>query len=327
MRSTREPLRNHAKAERYALEEYEKALLRSRGKEPEMILREAFKEWVSTHLLRKSASHIENMDRCGRLHLGQLADLPLTQVSTRLVEDELGRFLQIHAASTSNQWLTYLRIVCKWAIRREMIRSMPFDVPETKIKKKPKLLIPTSKADDWLAEVDALTEHDPGLGMVLRLMIGLGLRGSEARQARWEWLDLEREIYTPGDTKGGEAWPRPVPPWILEDLRAQHQTFGWMAPTLAGAPVTPGRVKRVFEAACRAVEIPRLVPHRLRATYATWLSEVGVPIQDIQAALGHKDIRTTAVYLGVDLARIAQGQRKVAAKTGMGRIKNGAGEA
>jgi integrase len=83
-------------------------------------------------------------------------------------------------------------------------------------------------------------------------------------------------------------------------------------------------VKRTFDAACKAAGIQRLVPHRLRATYATWLSEAGVPIQDIQAALGHKDIRTTAIYLGVDLGRVAAAQRRVAARTGLGGIKSGA---
>ncbi|MBV5333949.1 tyrosine-type recombinase/integrase, partial [bacterium] len=80
----------------------------------------------------------------------------------------------------------------------------------------------------------------------------------------------------------------------MDRLRAKAKPFGWMAPTIKGRPVTPGRVRRVFEAACKAVGIPRMTPHRLRGTYATWLSENGATIQDIQAALGHKDIRTTA---------------------------------
>ena len=110
----------------------------------------------------------------------------------------------------------------------------------------------------------------------------------------------------------------------MEILREQAQPTGWMTPTLAGKPLTYGRVARVFHLACEAVGLPRLVPHRIRATYATWLSEQGVPIQDIQAALAHKDIRTTAVYLGMDLGRIAQAQRKIAARTGLGGRKSGA---
>lgn len=315
-KTTKEPIRNSDKAERVAMDYHQKALMRSRGEEPESTLREAFKQWVShpDHVLSKSTSHLANMERCGRLHLGHLAELKLTKVTNKEIQDERGVFLKEHSISTANQWLTYVRIVCKWAIARGMIRAMPFTLSELKVKKRPKLLIPTDKAEDWLAEVDALTEHEPSIGMVLRLMIGLGLRGSEARAARWEWLDLEREIYTVGESKSKEPRNVPIPPWILEDLKVAALPCGWMAPTMAGALVTPGRVKRVFEAACRAVDVPRLVPHRLRATFATWMSENGASIQDIQEALGHEDIRTTAVYLGVDLGRIAQAQRGAASK-------------
>ena len=327
-RTTQEPLRNSARAEARARELRHEALLRSQGKEPCPTVEGAFKLWCEhpVHVLRKSASHLANMERMGRLHLGELAGLRLFELTTRLVEDELGRFLQTHAASTGNQWITYLRIVCKWAIRRGMIVAMPFDVPEGKVRKKPRRLIPTGKAAEWLEEVRALTEHEPALYMVLLLMLGLGLRGSEARAARWEWLDLERSFYTPGDTKGGEAWPRPVPPWVLDILRVEAKASGWMCPTQAGKPATPGRVARVFHAACAAVGLPRLVPHRIRATYATWLSEQGAPIQDVQAALGHKDIRTTSVYLGVDLGRIAQAQKRIAQRTGLDGRKSGAEE-
>ena len=325
-RTTREPLRNTAKAERRALDLYQEALMRSRGEEPEPTLAEAFRLWVNhpDHVLNKSRSHLENMERCGRLHLGDLADMKLTQLDDGKIQDQRGEFRKTHSVAMANQWLTYIRIVCRWAISRKMIRAMPFHVAELKVVKRAKPMIPLGKSAEWLEEVDALTDHDPGLGMVLRLMLGLGLRFDEASRARWEWLDLEHELYTPGDTKGGEAWPRPVPPWVMEDLRRMAKPFGWMCPTLAGRLVTPGRVRRVFEAACEAVGLPRMTPHRIRATYATWLSTKGVPIQDIQAALAHKDIRTTAVYLGVDLGRIAAAQRSLAGEARLAGRKSGA---
>jgi integrase/recombinase XerD len=39
--------------------------------------------------------------------------------------------------------------------------------------------------------------------------------------------------------------------------------------------------------------------HKFRKTFATKLSQAGVPIQDIKEALGHADIQTTMDYLGV----------------------------
>lgn len=324
-RTTKEPLRNTAKAEQVALDAFEAAKLRARGEEPEPTLREAFSLFVNEplHVLRMSASHLANIERNGRLHLGDLAELKLTQLSTKAVEVQLGVFLRDHAVSTSNQWLTYVRIVCKWAIRRRMIRAMPFDVSEATVKRKAKPLLPTAKVMDWLAVVDRKSLREPSLAVILRLQVGLGLRPGEARWARWEWVDWERATYTPSETKGGDAVARPVPPWLLAYLMDRRQPFGWMVPTRRGGVVSAFRLGAVVEAACKAVRIPRLTPHRLRATYATWLSEEGVPIQDIKEILEHKDINTTAGYLGIDLSRVRSAQERVAHRTGLSGRRSG----
>ncbi|WLT30083.1 site-specific integrase [Geothrix sp. PMB-07] len=323
LRTTREPLKNRARAEQVALDAYDAAKLRARGEEPEPRLHQAVDLWIRANALAKSRSHIENIETFGRKHLNHLADLRLTQLTTAQVEDARRIFMETHAASSANQWLTYLRLICHWAIRRKMIRAMPFDVAELKVKRVRKPLLPKEKVSVWLAEVDALTEHEPSLGLVLRLEIGLGLRGSEARQARWEWLDIERRTYTPGDTKGGEAWARPVPEWLLAELQRIAKPLGWMVPGLAGTPVSLSRVQRIIDAACKAIGIPRFTAHRLRATYATWLADEGVPLHTIKNALGHKDIRTTEGYLQVDMRGVAEAQKRIAIKTGMSGIKSG----
>jgi integrase len=322
-RTTREPLRNRAKAERLALEMYESAKLRSRGEEPEPTLAEAVKGWVQAHLLRKSTSHIACVERFGK-QLGSLADLKLTQLTTGRVEEELNAYLATHRPSTGNQWLTYLRLVCKWAVRRRMIRAVPFDVDETRVKSKPKPLLPTHRVLDLLDRADRICRKDPALGLVLRLQIGLGLRPGEARKARWEWLDWDRGTYTPGDTKGGEAVARPMPPWLVADLKPLAKTFGWIVPsTRNGQPVSAARLARLLHHACRDLELPRLTPHCLRHTYATWLSEEGLPIQDIQLVLGHKDVKTTSGYLGFDLSRVKSAQARVAQRTGLAGRESG----
>ena len=302
---------------------YDSAKLRARGEEPEPNVGGLVREWVAAHRLGWSPSHVDNVERFGRLHLGQLAEVMISQASTRLVEDARNAFLESHAKSTANLWACYLRLVFKWAIKRRMIRMIPWQLPELKTKKRRVPRLPSSKTEDWLAEVDRLTEHEPAIGMVIRLMAGTGLRCSEARLSRWEWLDLEHEEYTPGDTKGGDAVARPLPCWLVDDLRQVAQVCGPMVPTLAGRFVTSGRVQRVMDLACEAVDIPRLTPHKLRHTYATWLSEEGVPIQDIQAVLEHKDIQTTARYLGIDLSRVRRGQDRLATRLKITRRKVG----
>lgn len=322
-RTTREPLRNRAKAEQAAKDAFEAARLRARGEEPEPTLQEAVGLWVQAHLLRKSPAHIANLERFGRLHLGDLAGLKLTHLTTTRVEEALNAFLLTHGKATGNNWLTYLRLICKWAVRRRMIRAVPFEVPEVKVKRRPKPLLPTMRVMDFLARVDRATMRDPAIALVVRLQIGMGLRPGEARRARWEWVDWDRQTYTPGDTKGGEAVPRPMPAWLVADLKAVAHPFGWMVPTRKGLPVTPARLGRVLTAACRGLDLQRLTPHRLRHTYATWLAEEGTPIQDIQHILGHKDINTTIRYLGVDLSRVQRAQLQIAERTGLDGRRSG----
>lgn len=322
-RSTREPLRNRAKAEQIAREIYQADLLRSRGDEPEPTLAEAVRGWVLAHTLSCSPSHVECVERFGR-QAGDLVDLKLTQLTTGRVEDQLKVYLQTHRKSTANQWLTYLRLVCKWAMRRRMIRAVPFDVRELRLKRKPKPLLPTARVTDLLDRADRAARKDPALVLILHLQIGLGLRSGEARRACWENVDWDRGTYTPSETKGGEVVPRPMPPWLIAALKPHAKPLGWIVPsTRNGQPVSAGRLARLLDHACRDLGIPRLTPHSLRRTYATWLSEEGLPIQDISLILGHKSIKTTMGYLEHDLSRVKIAQLKVAQRTGLAGRRSG----
>lgn len=320
--STRES--DRITALRIAQDAYHAARLRARGEEPEPTLEELVDQWVKAHVLCLSRSHVEGVERFGQLHLGPLRGMRIGQITTPQVEAARNAFLASHSKSSANQWLAHLRLLTKWALSRRMIRAMPWQVRKLKVQRAPKRLLPVDRTAAWLEEIDRLTVKEPALGMAVRVMMGLGLREVEALRARWEWLDLLRGTYTPGETKGREAWARPVPAWLLEALRPQAKAWGFIVPAQDGRLLTPQRIQRVLDKACGAIGIPRLTAHRLRGTYATLLAEAGVPIQDIQRALGHKDIRTTVGYLEGDLGRVARAQIILAAKWGMGGRKSGA---
>ncbi|OQA32388.1 MAG: Tyrosine recombinase XerC [Acidobacteria bacterium ADurb.Bin340] len=314
-RSTRETLR--LRAELVAEDAWEAAKLRARGQEPEPTLRELVGMWEQAHLLPLSPSHVSGVVRNVLAHAGELLDLRLGQVTTEGVEACRNTYLQGHARSSANLLLAQLRLLYGWALRRRMIRQIPWHVKRLRVQEKPRRLLPVAATSAWLEEVEALAEREPGMALAIRLMVGLGLRESEVVTARWEWLDLERGTYTPGATKGREAYPRPVPAWILDELRPVARPWGPMATTVTGKRLTAGRIQRVLDSACRAVGIPRLTAHRLRGTYATLLAEAGVPLPDIQRAMGHKDVRTTLRYLEHDMQRVARAQIRLAERMGL----------
>lgn len=57
-------------------------------------------------------------------------------------------------------------------------------------------------------------------------------------------------------------------------------------------------VKRCIEEA--GLDIKKYSTHKLRSSCATLLSKGGVPIQEIQQILGHSNINTTTIYVGVE---------------------------
>lgn len=309
-KSTRET--TQAKAEVVTEDAWEGAKRLQRGESPEPNLGGLVRQWVERNTLPLSPAYVAAVDSWGRLHLGQLADMRISLITKDLVETERNVYLKTHAKTSAYQWLVYLRMVFRWALEERMIRELPWKIKTKKPKKVPRPTLAVSRTLDWLAAVLALTAHEPSIALAIRLMAGFGLRISEALNARWEWFDPERLSYTPGLTKGGEAWHRPVPADLVAELLPMAKPFGLIVPTADGRLLTHGRIQRIMDKACAQVGHLRITPHRLRGTYATLLAEEGTPLPDIQRALGHKDPRTTWNYIEADLQRVIKAQGRIA---------------
>ena len=329
-KSTRETSR--AKAQAVADEAFEDALLHSRGKERCPTLGELIPLWIESHELTAGPNHIRNVIGFGNHHLYGLKNLLLVDLSTGAVEAARNEYLLTHARTSANQWLTTLTLLVNWAIRRGMLKMRPWSVPSLKIQRKPRVILPMASTLGWIEAFNRLLTKDPGLETVLRLIMGLGLRVSEAVGARWEWLDWECRTYTPGrlladgqyKTKGGESVALPLVSWLFRYLESIRKPQGLIAPDPKGQPYCDAQVRRLMKRANLEAGTPGLTPHRLRGTYATMLSRAGVPYQDIQRAMRHKSVTTTIEYLEVDLSNIARAQEGIAQITGLAGFKTGA---
>lgn len=314
-------LRNKAAAETLAGREYDAAVVRANGGQPVPTLDELAGAWVVVHRPVASSAHITSVETFRRLHMYTLGDKPIGDITTQDVELARIEHLQTHKPSTANHWLRILKLLTLWAVKRGMLATSPWRVQMLKVQKRPRAFLPIDTAQRWLAAVDEVTVRSPGVGTAVRLMFGLGLREGECASARWEWIDWERSLYTPGITKGREAEPVPMPDWLREHLEPARQVEGLIVAKPNGQAFAPGFARHAMRRANTACSIKGITPHRLRGTFATLLAEAGVPIQTIQQVMRHKHHVTTMGYLEKNLGTAARAQNLIAEKAGFGGAK------
>lgn len=312
-KSTR--LRNRSRAEQFAQLAYDAAVVRANGGEPVPTLVELGAAWLEVHRLTASSAHIRSVETFLRLHLhGDLGDKPISEITTADVEAARNLHLQDRKPSTANHWLRILRLLSLWAVKRGFIAKLPWSVAKLKVQKRPRSILPLDVTRLWFDAIDKATARAPAKGTAVRLMFGLGLRESESASARWEWIDWQRKTYTPGITKGREAEPVPMADWLVEHLAPRRLDQGLIAAGKDGQPLAPGFARTAMRTANTSCAISGITPHRLRGTFATLLSEAGVPIQTIQKVMRHKSPMTTMAYLESNLDTAALAQNRIGAQ-------------
>ena len=177
-----------------------------------------------------------------------------------------------------------------------------------------------SRTGNWLSaeQVDALlavpdrkTLRGKRDYCVLAMLVGCALREAELatlnvediqrRAGRWVVLNLESK---------GRVRTVGIQPWVKQAIdgwsgAAKIRTGRLIRKTtLAPGGVCSTTLWDIVSRAAAKIGVVHFGPHDLRRTCAKHCRENGSAIEQIQAMLGHADIRTTARYLGteVDLA-------------------------
>lgn len=321
-KSTR--LRSRTAAEKLADEAYRAAVTRANGGQPVPTLAELAHAWIVKHRPVSSEAHIKSVETCARLHFYGLGDKRVSEITTDDIEAARIEHLQTHRPSSANHWLRIMKLLTMWAVKRGILDKSPWTVSQIKVQKRPRAVLAVDIARVWFDAIDQSTKRQPAMGTAIRLMFGLGLREAEAAGARWEWIDWQRSTYTPGVTKGREAEPVPMPAWLTAHLARHRKASGLIAPRANGSTFPAGFARKAMGVANAACAVEGITPHRLRGTFATLLSEAGVPIQTIQKVMRHKSPLTTMGYLEKNLDKAFEAQQQIGQKTGLERRESGA---
>ena len=145
---------------------------------------------------------------------------------------------------------------------------------------------------------------------LLMVLYGAGLRASETVGLKVADVDSRRMILRVCHGKGDKDRCAKLSPRLLEALRdyyRQSKPKHWLFPGPTGPDQPMRRVdllKMVRRTAKRAGIAKRVSPHTLRHSYATHLLDAGCDLRTIQVLLGHRNIKTTVIYLHVSQARL-----------------------
>jgi integrase/recombinase XerD len=139
---------------------------------------------------------------------------------------------------------------------------------------------------------------------ILMTAYAAGLRTSEVVALRVDDIDSKRMIIRVRQAKGQRDRNVMLSPRLLALLREYWKvarSTEWLFPgDVPGRPITDGAVNHICVQASRAAGLGKHVTvHTLRHSFATHLLEAGTDIRTIQVLLGHRNLKTTAIYTHV----------------------------
>jgi integrase/recombinase XerD len=138
----------------------------------------------------------------------------------------------------------------------------------------------------------------------LMTLYSTGIRVSELTRLQVADIDSKRTLIRVHQGKGKKDRYVPLSLTLLEALRRYWKKYRSKAALFpsqrGGSALTKGSITKVCaDARNKAGLSKRVTPHTFRHSFATHLLEAGTDLRTIQIILGHRSLRTTALYLHV----------------------------
>ena len=166
------------------------------------------------------------------------------------------------------------------------------------------------QAETLLRAPEPLTIKGARDRAILAVLLGAGLRRSEAASVSFEHLQQREERWVIADLVGkhGRIRTVPIPEWVDSTIRRWADAVGLRTGRLFRALDKRGRVRSERLSAQAVFNIVKMhadkagihvTPHDARRTYAHLAYKGHAPLEQIQFSLGHASIVTTELYLGI----------------------------
>jgi integrase/recombinase XerD len=221
--------------------------------------------------------------------------------------DDLRTF-QLHLIARQVSWSQFNQVSCALRFLYTHVLPRPGFVPSVPFAKKPRqlpVILSPQEVGRLLAAVASPRDR-----LMVRLAYGCGLRLSEVLHLRVADVDSGRQTLWVRGGKGAKDRGVPLPPRLLEELRAywrRHRPADYLFVNRQGQPLHPGTLQRAFGKALALSGLTKAATlHTLRHCYATHLLEAGTDLPTLQRLLGHCSVQTTMLYLHLRSERLRQ---------------------
>lgn len=192
--------------------------------------------------------------------------------------------------STIHTQLGRLRMVLKWAEKRELIDRAPhIERPATPTPKEGHLTREQSRA---LIEAANL----PHIRLFIILALATGARKEAIFSLKWIRCDFDREqidlrdpdLKTPHKGRAIVPMNRTVKTALLEAHKGALSEY-----VVEWGGVRVLAVKRALNTAAKAAGVGHVYPHLFRHSAAVHMAEAGIPMEEIAQFLGHNNVSVT----------------------------------
>lgn len=270
----------------------------------------AFLELVNLRL-----DHVQNYNSAGHYkdvlyHFRRWAKIwkhcKCNQITTQMVERHLKARLKV-SPHVANKELQYLRSLFNFGIKKKLIKADPTEGIDFFPVERRKKYVPLK--EDVIKVISA---GDPEAQQYLWTIVLTAARMGEVNALTWDDVNFKRKLVTlwTCKRKGGNREPREVPmvkklhdilryrfenknsdlPWVFYHTYWHRTENRWVQRPY-------GERKKLMATLCNKAKVKYFRYHALRHLTASILDDLGVPIGVIQRILGHRNRRTTEIYL------------------------------
>lgn len=232
-------------------------------------------------------SHKDDASRLQHHLLPRFGQRKLCDLTTREIQGFIAEMAQSHTPATANRILSLLARMLKLATVWQVIERNPCQGIAKLREARARERFLNNEEISALYQAMAKEKNTVAVSAIQFLLL-TGLRRNEALKARWDQVDLDRQLMHLPDTKSGK--PRNVvlsaqAVALLANLPSRHSS-GWLFPgRFEGRPLD--NLDKCLQRLLQSAGLAAMRVHDLRHTHASILANNGVSLFVIQRSLGH----------------------------------------